>query len=411
MKKNLEIYFTRIYIIKAFVIALFLSAFIYLSYFEITLRPLNSLLAIAGFYLLLGENRVVWFWSGLFIGLLWFYWISFSFVYYDLSFLIPFVILGVALVYAFLFWLIGRIGSSIYLQLPLLLGVSFIDPFGFNWLKLELILIDTYFSTTLLAFGLFLSAITLFKALPKWTKSVALIPLIAAFSWNTPSSVSLPPLDVALPLMHIPQSQRWDAAYQKEAIDLNFALIEQAIAAHKELIIFPESAFPLYLNRASGLIDALKNYSQKITIVTGSLTYEEDQGFFNSSYLFQKGEMHIAHKIVLVPFGEEVPFPAFIVEIINKLFFDGAKDYQKAKEPHDFIIDGIAFRSAICYEGTNDKLFVGNPKQMIVISNNAWFSPSIEQTLQYLLLRLYAKKYQTVIYHSANSGKSGVILP
>lgn len=121
--------------------------------------------------------------------------------------------------------------------------------------------------------------------------------------------------------------------------------------------------------------------------------------------------MQIAHKIVLVPFGEEVPFPAFIVEIINKLFFDGAKDYQKAKAPQDFIINDIPFRSAICYEGTNDKLFEGNPKQMIVISNNAWFSPSTEQTLQYLLLRLYAKKYQTVIYHSANSGKSGVIVP
>jgi len=412
VKKNLEIYFTRIYIIKAFVIALLLSAFIYLDYFELTFHPLNSLLAIAGFYLLLGENRMVWFWSGLFIGLLWFYWISFSFVYYELSFLIPFIILGIAFVYGILFWIIGRIGSSIYLQMPLLFGVSFIDPFGFNWLKLEVILIDTYFSTSLLAFGLFLVAITLFKALPKWTKSLAFIPLIAALSyWNTSSSVALPKLDIALPLMHIPQSQRWDAAYQKEAIRLNFALIEQAIAVNKELIIFPESAFPLYLNRAPTLIEQLKDYSQKITIVTGALTYEEDQGFFNSSYLFQKGEMQIAHKIVLVPFGEEVPFPAFIVEIINKLFFDGAKDYLKAKEPHDFVINEIPFRSAICYEGTNHKLYEGNPKQMIVISNNAWFSPSTEQTLQYLLLRLYAKKYQTVIYHSANSGKSGVIMP
>lgn len=410
MKKNLDIYFTRIYIIKAFVIALLLSAFIYLSYFEITIRPLNSLLAMAGFYLLLGENRIIWFWSGLFIGLMWFYWISFSFVYYDLSFLIPLIILGVAFVYGVLFWLIGRLGSSIYLQLPLLFGVSFIDPFGFNWLKLEVILIDTYFSTTHLAFGLFLSGIALLKALPKWFKTLALIPLLGAF-YQTSPNVMLPKIDVAIPTMHIPQSQRWDAAYQKEAIDLNFALIEQAIAQNKELIIFPESAFPLYLNRAPRLIEALKNYSQQITIVTGSLTYEENQGFFNSSYLFQKSEMQIAHKIILVPFGEEVPFPAFIVEIINKLFFDGAKDYQKAKEPQDFVINGNAFRSAICYEGTNDKLFEGNPKQMIVISNNAWFSPSTEQTLQYLLLRYYAKKYQTVIYHSANSGKSGVILP
>ena len=410
MKKNLDIYFTRIYIIKAFVIALLLSTFIYLSYFEMTFRPLNSLLAMVGFYLLLGENRMVWFWSGLFIGIMWFYWISFSFVYYDLSFMIPFVILGVALTYAILFWIIGRVGHSIYVQLPLLFGVSFIDPFGFNWLKLELTLIDTYFSTTQLSFALFLSGLTLLKALPKWFKILSLLPLLAALYHTTPT-VKLPQMDVALPVMHIPQSQRWDAKYQQEAIDLNFGLIEDAIAEKKALIIFPESAFPLYLNRAPRLIEALKTYSQQITIVAGSLTYEENQGFFNSSYLFQKGEMQIAHKIILVPFGEEIPFPSFIVDIINQLFFDGAKDYQKAKSPQDFLIDGISFRSAICYEGTNPTLFEGNPKQMIVISNNAWFSPSIEQTLQYLLLRLYANKYQTVIYHSANSGKSGVITP
>jgi len=410
VKKNLDIYFTRIYIIKAFVIALLLSTFIYLSYFEMTFRPLNSLLAMVGFYLLLGENRMVWFWSGLFIGIMWFYWISFSFVYYDLSFMIPFVILGVALTYAILFWIIGRVGHSIYVQLPLLFGVSFIDPFGFNWLKLELTLIDTYFSTTQLSFALFLSGLTLLKALPKWFKILSLLPLLAALYHTTPT-VKLPQMDVALPVMHIPQSQRWDAKYQQEAIDLNFGLIEDAIAEKKALIIFPESAFPLYLNRAPRLIEALKTYSQQITIVAGSLTYEENQGFFNSSYLFQKGEMQIAHKIILVPFGEEIPFPSFIVDIINQLFFDGAKDYQKAKSPQDFLIDGISFRSAICYEGTNPTLFEGNPKQMIVISNNAWFSPSIEQTLQYLLLRLYANKYQTVIYHSANSGKSGVITP
>lgn len=411
MKKNLDIYFTRIYIIKAFVIALCLCAFIYLAYFKLTFLTLNSLLALTGFYLLLGENRIVWFWSGFFTGLLWFYWIGFSFVYYDLVFLIPFIILGIALVYGFLFWLIGRLGSSIYLQLPLLFGVSFVDPFRFNWLKLQLTLIDTYFSTSLLSFGLFLTAITLFKALPKWTKSFAVIPLIAALSFHSSQTMPESKLDVALPTMNIPQSQRWDAAYQQKSIDLNFALIEKAIAEHKELIILPESAFPLYLNRAPRLIESLKQYSEQIAIVAGSLTYEEDQGFFNSSYLFQKGEMQIAHKIILVPFGEEVPFPEFIVEIINKLFFDGAKDYQKAKSPQDFVINGITFRSAICYEGTSDELFVGNPKQMIVVSNNAWFTPSTEQTLQYLLLRYYAKKYQTIIYHSANSGKSGIIYP
>ncbi|AFL68978.1 Apolipoprotein N-acyltransferase [Sulfurospirillum barnesii SES-3] len=406
-----DIYFTRIYIIKAFVIALFLCAFIYLSYFEIHSLALNTLFALLGFYFLLGENRVVWFWCGFFTGLLWFYWISFSFVYYDLAFLIPLIILGIALVYGVLFWLIAKMSASLYIQTPLLFGLSFIDPFGFNWLKLPLILLDTYFSTTPLAFASFLIALSLFKAFPKAYKAIALAPLCLAIAWQTPAPITPPLLDVALPSIHIPQSQRWDSAYQQEAIDVNFALIKEAIAHNKELIILPETAFPLYLNRAPKLIEALKSYSHSIAIVTGALTYEENQGFFNSSYFFDKGEMHIAHKIVLVPFGEEVPFPAFIVKLVNQLFFDGAQDYQKAKVPHDFMIKEMPFRSAICFEATTDTLFEGNPKQMIAISNNAWFSPSIEQTLQHLLLRYYAKKYQTVIYHSANSGKSGIILP
>ncbi len=410
MKKILDTYFTRIYIIKAFVIALCLSAFIYLSYFNLSILILNSLFAALGFYLLLGENRVVWFWSGFFTGLLWFYWISFSFVYYNLAFLIPLIIIGVAACYGFLFWVIARITTFTYLQAILLTGISFIDPFGFNWFKLELLFIDSYMVPTWWALALFLVAIATLKTLPKWSKSVALIPLLGSLSYVTPH-VEAPQIDVALPQIHIPQSERWDAKYQQDAIDLNFELIDQAIAQGKELIVLPESAFPLYLNKAPRLIEHLKEYSKHISIVTGALTYEEDKGFFNSSYFFHNGKMQIAHKIILVPFGEEVPFPSFIVEIINKLFFDGAKDYQKAKAPQDFELKGMAFRSAICFEATKDELYEGHPKQMIAISNNAWFSPSIEQTLQHLLLRYYARKYNTVIYHSANSGKSGVILP
>lgn len=366
-------------------------------------------MAIVGFYFLLGENKVVWFWSGFFIGILWFYWIGLSFIYYDLAYLIPLIVLGIGFIYAFLFWLIGIFSSNIAIQAVLLYFLSFIEPFGFNWLKLELTLINSYFSTDAIRFGLFLLAIITLKALPKWYKLLSLL-LFAGALYLSPSSIQPPTIDVDIPTLHVPQSQRWDLKYQQEAITLNFSLIEAAIQKGKELIILPESAFPLYLNTHEELMDNLKNYSHQIAIVTGSLTYKNDN-FFNSSYLFQEGEMQIIHKVLLVPFGEEVPFPEFLVTIINRIFFDGAKDYQKAKAPQDFIIKGISFRNAICFEATKDLLYEGNPKQMIAISNNAWFSPSTEQTLQNLLLKLYARKYQTVIYHSANAGKSGVILP
>ena len=408
--KILSTYFTRIYLIKAFVIACCLSAFIYSDYFGYRINALNSLFAVAGFWLLLGQRREIWFWSGFFIGLLWFYWISFSFVYYDLAFLIPLIILSIALFYAYTFWLIGVIGKTPYLQALLLLGMSFFEPFGFNWLKFELPLLHSYFQPTLLCLATVLASIVVIKMAPKWLKLFA-IPLVCfALFFPTQKAHNPTMLDVALPKMHVLQSQRWDKAYQHDAISLNFKLIEEAIEAKKELIVLPESAFPLYLNRESFLMEKLLEYSQHIGIIAGSLTYEKER-FYNSAYFFNQGVMEVAHKIVLVPFGEEIPFPEFMVTWINKLFFDGAKDYAKAKTPYDFHFKGLKLRNAICFEATKDKLYEGNPSVMIAISNNAWFSPSIEQTLQYLLLEYYAKKYNTTIYHSANAGKSGVILP
>ena len=405
----LDTYFTRIYLIKAFVIALSLCAFIYSDYFGYRILLLNSLFALVGFWLLLGEKREVWFWSGFFTGIFWFYWISFSFIYYDLVFMIPLIVVSVALFYALLFWIIGYLGKTIYIQALLLLGISFIEPFGFNWLKIELPLLHSYFKPTTLSLALIFIGIILLKTMPKGYKLLALPLFIFTCNVNEPK-IQPPLLNVALPSMHIPHSQRWDKNYQHEAILLNFKMIEEAIEQGKELIVLPESAFPLYLNREEFLVDKLLSYSNQIAIITGSLTYENEQ-FFNSSYFFYDGKMEIAHKIVLVPFGEEVPFPEFLVTLINKLFFDGAKDYAKAKEPYDFKFKEVTLRSAICFEATKDKLYEGNPKHMIAISNNAWFSPSIEQTLQYLLLEFYAKKYNTVIYHSANAGKNGVIVP
>jgi apolipoprotein N-acyltransferase len=402
-------YFSVTYLIKAFFIAFCLSAFIYSAYFEITSFVLNSLLAVIGFYLLIGENRIVWFWSGFFIGLLWFYWISFSFVYYDLDYLIPLIILGVALSYGLLFWVIGRLSTNAFVQTVLLFSLSYIAPFGFNWFKPELILLNTYFSPNTLLFALFLSGITLVKTVPNYYKLIGIAMIL--FSFHMPHvPTQQTSLHVNIPSMHIEQSKRWDKAYQHDAIMLNFSLIEEAIKKGDSLIILPESAFPLYLNRENQLIAKLKMYSTQIAIVAGSLTYE-NENFYNSSYLFTQGEMQIAHKVILVPFGEEIPFPALITNFINRIFFDGAKDYQKAKEPQDFTISGEIFRSAICFEATTDLLYQGKPKQMIAISNNAWFTPSIEPTLQHLLLQLYARKYNTIIYHSANAGISGVIVP
>ncbi len=72
----------------------------------------------------------------------------------------------------------------------------------------------------------------------------------------------------------------------------------------------------------------------------------------------------------------------------------------------DYTIDGVKYRNAICYEGTSEKLYRDNPKNMILISNNGWVVPSVEPTLQKIILQYYSKRYGTLIYHSVNMSPS-----
>ena len=116
-------------------------------------------------------------------------------------------------------------------------------------------------------------------------------------------------------------------------------------------------------------------------------------------------------KLVLVPFGEEVPLPKFAKDLVNKIFFGGHGDFSTAKTPSDYEIEGVKISNAICYEATRDELFSGDFDVMIAVTNNGWFIPSTEPTLQRILLKYYATKYEKVIYHSVNGSKSEVVKP
>jgi len=147
--------------------------------------------------------------------------------------------------------------------------------------------------------------------------------------------------------------------------------------------------------------------------VVGAL-YWDGETPRNSTYIFSNGKITIANKVLLVPFGEANPLPDFLSDWVNRVFYDDAVDYKADSEVTDYSIDGITYRNAICFEATSEKLYEKDkngkqPKNMIVLSNNGWFYPSVESTLQKLLLQYYSKKYDTTIYHSVNMSESYVV--
>jgi apolipoprotein N-acyltransferase len=359
-------------------------------------------------YTFLTLPRKSLFWGGFFTGILWFWWVSISFIYYDLIYLMPLVVVGFGFIYAILF-ISTTIYNKLYIRAILLFILSFISPFNFNWFKPELIFINSYINTSKISFAIVIISISLFIYFKtKKYKFFSLVLLILTFNYSY--TVPKPPLlKIAMPQFNIDQNDKWDPNYKNEIIKINFARINDAIKDGYDVVILPETAFPLLLNLDQNNMQRLKDLSKNITIITGAMHKQNNQ-YHNSTYKFFKGEVKIAHKVVLVPFGEEVPAPQFITDFINKIFFNGAKDYTTAKNPTDFEINNIKFRNAICYETTTNKIYKNSPNYVISISNNAWFTPSIEPTLQKLLMKYYAKKYNLIIYSSSNKSKNNIIM-
>ena len=207
---------------------------------------------------------------------------------------------------------------------------------------------------------------------------------------------------------HTSVQDKWNETLHPQQFEEVFRSIDLAIASGKKLVILPESVFPVFINRSQELIDTLREKAKKISIVTGGL-YWDGKTPRNSTYIFTNGKITVANKVVLVPFGESNPLPDFLSDWVNEVFYDGAVDYKASENVIDYSIDGITYRNAICFEATSEKLYETVPENMIVLSNNGWFTPSIEPTLQKLLLQYYSKKYGTTIFHSVNMSESYMI--
>jgi apolipoprotein N-acyltransferase len=297
--------------------------------------------------------------------------------------------------------------NKVYIRAILLFGLSFFEPMDWNWLQIELMFVDSYIGVFKYQLALVLSALTLPSYIKKTYKYAPLFLIVLAFNFSSPLQKNAP-LKIKLVPTSITQDKKWQRKELSPTIKMVYKEIQKAKDDGYDIVVFPESVFPLFMNKSQLLLAQLTALSHDITIIAGSLL-REDKKNYNVTYMFQNGEYEIAKKLVLVPFGEYVPLPKFAQKIINDTFFAGASDFITASSPTDFTIQGTKFRNAICYEATCKELYEGDVDFLIATSNNAWFAPSIEPTLQKLLMRFYARKNGVTIYHSANYKGTGII--
>jgi len=391
----------------AILTSILFSASIYFEYYDLTNKLINTLFGVIAIGLLLYIPKKSLLISGFLIGLLWFYWIGYSFKYQGVGYMTPFITFGFGVLYL-LFFAPLALTNQAYIRAILLFGLSFFEPLGWNWMKIELLFVNSYigvYKYQLIALLLALSLPPLIQN--RRYKFLPLVFLIAAFNFGYPKQEEAP-LKIKLVQTQIKQEDKWQRKNLYSTVNMIFTKISNATKEGYDLVVLPESVFPLFMNKNPLLLNELIEASKKIDIIAGSLLRENHLNY-NVTYFFQNGKYKIAKKLILVPFGEYIPLPKFARKFINDTFFAGASDFLTAKKPTDFLIKGVKFRNAICYEATCKELYKGDVKYMIAISNNAWFTPSIEPTLQKLLMQYYARKNGVTIYHSANASGTGIV--
>ena len=234
-------------------------------------------------------------------------------------------------------------------------------------------------------------------------------------------TASWKPIDVAVAQGNIDQGVKWDASYQKATLDIYRELTVEAGKRGSELIVWPETAVPFYLEEdgkrqlVSGIVREGGGY-----LLTGSPAYDYniDTGkidFFNSAYLLGPPGRVIGRydKVHLVPYGEYVPLKRFF-PFIKKLTA-GVGDFSSGPGPMPMDFEHGAIGTIICFEAIFPELSRGAVMKgatvLINITNDAWFGKSAAPYQHFGMAVLRAVENRVFLLRAANTGISAVVDP
>lgn len=175
-----------------------------------------------------------------------------------------------------------------------------------------------------------------------------------------------------------------------------------------DLIVLGENNFPFIVNNINQIeLDKLLKPNQ--TLIIGA-TRNENKKYFNSLLVVEKNNTYFFDKKFLVPFGEFIPFRAylgFMDFIVGSSDFDiGSKDrFVEIKDQYTFI-------PVICYEIIFFwKLLnkTNNFSDLIVnITNDAWFGDFVGPYQHFYLTKMRAAEFNKPLVRVSNNGITAI---
>lgn len=238
-------------------------------------------------------------------------------------------------------------------------------------------------------------------------------------------------LKIAVVQGNIPQTKKWDASFREEIMNKYEGLTKKAAGEGVDLIVWPETSVPGYLDTERDLVDRIKSLAASIhtPILIGAPREDRviKDTYYNSAILFaEDGRIIDSYdKVHLVPFGEYLPLRQ-ILSFVQNFAPSPIGDFTSGKNFTVFkffierstrenninwrLIKKAKFSALICFEdifpGLTRKFVKGGAHFMINMTNDAWFgdTSAAYQHAQNSVFRAVENRVSFV--RSANTGLS-----
>ena len=229
-------------------------------------------------------------------------------------------------------------------------------------------------------------------------------------------------------------SERGSANSIKAVLDNYYYLSTNDIKSKRDLIIWPETAFPnLFFSETfkadhklrlpEVIKDVINNTGAELfiggydsTLTSNDQNYKSD---YNSAFHFssQSYMKDVYHKMRLIPFGEGLPFGplnTYLSEIITNIsYFAEGDTYTGFKTENN-----LNFVSVICYEVLFPSFvadMLNHQKDeaqfLINLTNDSWYGDTAEPFQHLFLTKWRALEFNLPVIRSTNTGITTVIFP
>lgn len=211
------------------------------------------------------------------------------------------------------------------------------------------------------------------------------------------------------------QEIKWVPEYRDEIVNTVLEMTEKAMKMPGEIVVLPESVFPVFTETDQELYNKLKDLSHKKPIIFGSIRHDNSTSsftYYNSVYYLHNAKKKVYDKMHLVPFGEYFPFKT-LFKPISYYFFGDAEDFSRGNTVTVFDYNGYKLSPLLCYEGAFTHLVKkvkdNGADVVILLTNDSWFGQSIGRYQHLAIDEIRSIEYGSPIVRAAQSGISGCI--